>query len=190
MGKKAVEDAAAVEKGTPTYKPDRGRKGLSARQRRFIAECVGGASATQAAIRAGYSPKTARSIACENLTKPAIKEEIERLLAPLIVPPERVAQELQCAALLQPKDLVDENGQMIPLQKLPDDAARAIASIKRFPDGSLELRFSNKNAACVALGRFYKLLGERKAANSRRLFGEIQDELDREEREKARDSLQ
>ena len=33
-------------------------------------------NATQAAIRAGYSKKTAREIGCENLTKPNIAEAI------------------------------------------------------------------------------------------------------------------
>ena len=36
-------------------------------------------NATQAAIRAGYSEKTARNIACENLTKPYIQEYIQEL---------------------------------------------------------------------------------------------------------------
>ena len=38
-------------------------------------------NATQACIRAGYSKKTARSLGCENLTKPYIHDEIQRLKA-------------------------------------------------------------------------------------------------------------
>ena len=35
-------------------------------------------NATQAAIRAGYSPRTARAIACENLAKPNIQKAIAK----------------------------------------------------------------------------------------------------------------
>lgn len=53
-------------------------KGLTQKQRRFIDEYIISGNATQAAIKAGYSKKTARKIGQENLTKPDIKAEIER----------------------------------------------------------------------------------------------------------------
>ena len=54
---------------------------LPAKQQRFCDEYLIDLNATQAAIRAGYSPKTARMIANENLTKPYIKEYIEKRMA-------------------------------------------------------------------------------------------------------------
>lgn len=51
---------------------------LTNRQSRFIDEYMIDFNGTRAAIRAGYSRKTARAIACENLKKPLIAEEIER----------------------------------------------------------------------------------------------------------------
>lgn len=51
---------------------------LTQKQRRFIDEYIISGNATQAAIKAGYSKKTARKIGQENLTKPDIKAEIER----------------------------------------------------------------------------------------------------------------
>lgn len=45
---------------------------LTAKQQRFVDEYLVDLNATQAAIRAGYSAATARSIAAENLTKPNI----------------------------------------------------------------------------------------------------------------------
>lgn len=51
---------------------------LTAKQQRFCDEYLIDLNATQAAIRAGYSEKTARVIATENLTKPAIKEYIDQ----------------------------------------------------------------------------------------------------------------
>ncbi|HIF20734.1 MAG TPA: terminase small subunit [Gemmatimonadetes bacterium] len=46
---------------------------ITLKQRRFVAAYLLDGNATQAAVEAGYSKKTARSIGQENLTKPAIK---------------------------------------------------------------------------------------------------------------------
>lgn len=54
---------------------------MTAKQQRFCDEYLIDLNATQAAIRAGYSKKTARAIANENLTKPYIKEYIEKRMA-------------------------------------------------------------------------------------------------------------
>ena len=51
---------------------------LKPKQQRFCDEYLVDLNATQAAIRAGYSEKTARVIGAENLTKPAVKEYIEK----------------------------------------------------------------------------------------------------------------
>src|SRR5215510_7111540 len=48
------------------------------KQLRFIDEYFRDFNATKAAIRAGYSPKTARQIADENLSKPDIAAEVNR----------------------------------------------------------------------------------------------------------------
>jgi len=52
----------------------------SKKVRLFISEYLKDLNGTAAAIRAGYSEKTAYSIASELLTKPEIREEIERLM--------------------------------------------------------------------------------------------------------------
>ncbi|WP_279126633.1 terminase small subunit [Lactobacillus taiwanensis] len=51
---------------------------LTQKQRRFIDEYIISGNATQAAIKAGYSKKTAAVTATENLRKPNIKAEIEK----------------------------------------------------------------------------------------------------------------
>ncbi len=53
---------------------------LTEKQRRFADEYIRLGEATQAAINAGYSTKTARSIGHENLTKPDIKAYIDNRL--------------------------------------------------------------------------------------------------------------
>jgi len=55
-------------------------RGLTPRQQRFIQEYAVDLNGTQAAIRAGYSPKTARSIASENLQRPAVKMAVQKAL--------------------------------------------------------------------------------------------------------------
>ncbi len=53
---------------------------LTIKQRRFVEAYLLSGNATQAAIEAGYSKKTARSIGQENLTKPAIEAVIDAAL--------------------------------------------------------------------------------------------------------------
>ena len=54
---------------------------MTAKQKRFCDEYLIDLNATQAAIRAGYSEKTAGVIGDENLKKPYIKEYIEKRMA-------------------------------------------------------------------------------------------------------------
>lgn len=51
---------------------------LSEKQRRFVDEYLIDLNATQAAIRAGYSEKTANEQGAQNLAKLSIKSEIEK----------------------------------------------------------------------------------------------------------------
>ncbi len=55
------------------------KRELNEKQKKFCNEYLIDLNATQAAIRAGYSEKTARSIANENLTKPGIQKYIQEL---------------------------------------------------------------------------------------------------------------
>lgn len=71
---------------------------LTLKQKRFADEYIISANATAAAIKAGYSKKTARSIGQENLTKPDIKayidERLEKLESAKIATQEEVLQYL------------------------------------------------------------------------------------------------
>ena len=59
----------------------KGSETMTERQKRFCEEYLIDCNGTQAAIRAGYSEKTATKIAAENLTKPDIREYIDEKLA-------------------------------------------------------------------------------------------------------------
>ena len=54
---------------------------MTAKQQRFCDEYLIDLNATQAAIRAGYSERTAYSTAAENMTKPVIKDYISARMA-------------------------------------------------------------------------------------------------------------
>lgn len=53
---------------------------MNAKQKKFCDEYLVDCNAAQAAIRAGYSPKTAKQIGQENLTKPDLRAYIDEQL--------------------------------------------------------------------------------------------------------------
>lgn len=53
---------------------------LTAKQKTFVQEYLVDLNATQAALRAGYSPNSAQQIATENLSKPLIQDAIQAAL--------------------------------------------------------------------------------------------------------------
>lgn len=53
---------------------------LTNKQKMFVREYLIDLNATQAAIRAGYSEKTAKEIGCENLSKPNIQQAIQEAM--------------------------------------------------------------------------------------------------------------
>ena len=68
---------------------------MNARQSRFVDEYCIDLNATQAAIRAGYSTRTAYSIGDENLKKPEIKTAIEQRLEQIRTANTASAQEVE-----------------------------------------------------------------------------------------------
>ena len=53
-------------------------KKLTQKQQRFVDEYIISGNATQAAIKAGYSKRSAQQTGAENLLKPVIKAELDR----------------------------------------------------------------------------------------------------------------
>lgn len=53
---------------------------MTKKQKRFVEEYLIDLNATQAAIRAGYSPKTAKQTGSENLSKPDLRAYIDEQL--------------------------------------------------------------------------------------------------------------
>lgn len=137
---------------------------LTAKQQRFCDEYLIDLNATQAAIRAGYSEKTAAVIATENLRKPNISEYIEKRMAEkekeLIADQDEVMKYLTAVMRRQMTDSVvvtlnretskyvpDENGTM-----RKQTVKEEIPQIVKIP---AQLRDANK--AAELLGRAYGL---------------------------------
>lgn len=107
---------------------------LTAKQRRFALEYLVDLNATQAAIRAGYSVKTARAIASENLTKPAIRalvdEALKRREQRTEVTAARVLQEMARIALADMGQAFDASGNLLPIHEMPEDVRRALSGFE------------------------------------------------------------
>lgn len=85
-------------------------KKLTNKQRIFIDEYLRSFNATQSAIKAGYSEKTAREIGRENLTKPDIKAEITARLQASHMSADEGLKRLAEMARGDIGDLLDNNG--------------------------------------------------------------------------------
>ena len=114
---------------------------LTPKQRRFTQEFTIDHNATQAAIRAGYSPKTAGAIGAENLKKPQIDAEIKRIesatVQKLEITRERIAQELAEIAFAKATDYVSVETEPAPRMIIhPADRGTRDHSGRYLPDSA------------------------------------------------------
>lgn len=107
--------------------------GLTDKQATFVRQYLVDQNATQAAIRAGYSAKTAASQGERLLRNAEIRAAVAAGQASLAervgITAERVLRERARIAFFDPRKLLDEDGNPKPLQDLDDDAAAAIAGL-------------------------------------------------------------
>jgi len=110
---------------------------MTPKQAAFVREYGIDMNATQAAIRAGYSPRTARSIGKENLTKPVIafaiadarKAAEERAIATA----DDVLRELDAVGFARLTDVVSwgpEHFTVLDSESLPANVKAAVKSVK------------------------------------------------------------
>ena len=137
---------------------------LTEKQKRFCDEYLVDLNGTQAAIRAGYSEKTAKQIAQQNLTKLDIQEYIKKRMAEkedaLIAKQDEVLQTLTRVLRRQEMDTVvvtckerssryDENGKKVIVEK-------EVPRVVKIPT-----RVNDLNKAAELLGRRYGLYTEK-----------------------------
>lgn len=143
---------------------------MTKKQKVFCEEYLIDLNATQAAIRAGYSPASAYSVGNENLNKPEVRAYIDRALAERSkrtgVTAERVLHELAKVAFLNATDVVDiKNATLIEGASSDDTAALASVKVKTIPqpDGvgvEREVRFADKLKALELLGKHLGMFTE------------------------------
>lgn len=138
-------------------------KKLRPKQAQFVNEYLVDLNATQAAIRAGYSKKTAHAIGVENLNKPLIKAAIEKALRErekrTEVTQDRVVEELAKIAFRDPRDLMSWGPGGVTLKdsaELTEDQAGLVTEISETTTehgGSLRIKVADKMAALTLLSK-------------------------------------
>jgi phage terminase small subunit len=144
---------------------------LTPKQQRFVDEYLIDLNATQAAIRAGYSVKTAGSIGSENLSKPeiaaAIQVAVQARAARVGVTADSVLAELARIGFSDMKkfatwgpggvSLVESDG-------LDADSARCVAEVSQTisaEGGSIKFKLHDKPAALVHIGKHIGMFADR-----------------------------
>ncbi len=145
---------------------------LTEKQQCFIDEYLIDLNATQAAIRAGYSVKTAQEQSARLLSKVMVQQAISEAMAERSrrtgINQNRILIELARIALLNPKALVNLEDATVNPEASPDDlAAIASVKVKRFPtkDGGegieREVKFYDKIKAIELLGKHLGMFKDR-----------------------------
>lgn len=143
---------------------------LTDKEKRLIEEFPVDLNATKAAIRAGYSPKSAHVLGPRTLKKVRHLAEARLIehMEKVGLTVNDVLKALIKIAFLNPKDFCDENGNLLPIQDIPDDAAFALAGFditkktykRRGDDDDTEettnkYRFVDKKGALELLGKYF-----------------------------------
>lgn len=134
---------------------------LNSKQLRFIDEYLIDFNATQAAIRAGYSKKTAGSQAFDLLKKPEIQQAIQakqkELATKAGVTRERIIAEIARIAFSDVRKLFKETGGLKAIHELDDETAGAVAGVDvivssgEFPETTKKIKLWDKNSALEKL---------------------------------------
>lgn len=112
----------------------RGPKGLTDKQQRFVAEYCVDLSATQAAIRAGYSRTSAASIGEEHLRKPeicaAVAEATRQHLDQVSLTAKAVLETIRRQVQGDVRALFRPDGSLKPITELTEEEASLIAGFE------------------------------------------------------------
>lgn len=107
---------------------------LSRKQARFVAEYLVDLNGTQAAIRAGYSPKTATEQASRLLTNIKVAASVQagqsKRLGKLDITAERVLAEFARIGFSDLRTVFDTDGRLLAPTALTDATAASISSVE------------------------------------------------------------
>lgn len=141
---------------------------MTKKQKLFCEEYLIDLNATQAAIRAGYSPETAGAIGAENLKKPQIQKAIARAMADRSrrtgVNADRVVMELAKIAFVNAADVIDADDATLKADAADEDlAAVQSVKVKTFGEDGVEreIKLADKIKALELLGRHLGMFNDR-----------------------------
>lgn len=121
---KAATKKVAVDKVTPL---------ITEQQQKFVDEYIIDLNGAQAAIRAGYSAKSARSTACRLLTNDYIQDAIAeaRILQQnrTQITADRVLLEVARLAMYDPRKFFSNTGTPLGIHELDDETAAALTGL-------------------------------------------------------------
>lgn len=108
-------------------------RALTPKQAEFVEQYIIDLNGTQAAIRAGYSPRTANEQAARLLTKVSVRSALTEAMKArenrTHITQDRVLQELARIAFFDLRKLYREDGSMKGMHELDDDAAAVLAGV-------------------------------------------------------------
>jgi phage terminase small subunit len=145
---------------------------LSGKQRVFVAEyTTNGFNATQAAISAGYSRKTADSTGWENLKKPEIATEIERAISHRCMTQEEILIRLAEQGRAEYSEYIKEDGSVDLAGLKFAGKMHLVKGIKETAAGRT-VEFYDAFSALVQVGRAHKMFTD-KQENTTELTGAL-----------------
>lgn len=149
---------------------------LNEKQRRFAHEYLKDQNATQAAIRAGYSKKTAASQGHDLLKHPEIKQVLASKLAKIEEKAEFTAElairQLERMVMFDVRKLFHPNGQPKEITELDDETATVVAGL----DVVEQYEGSGADRQFTGYLKKYKLSDRLSAVNTAlKMFGKLSD---------------
>ena len=142
-------------------------KHLSAKQKLFVDEYLVDLNASEAALRAGYSPRSAAAIGQENLQKPLIAGAIEKALAGRAerteITQDAVVQELASVAFGNIADVAEWEKHSVTVLASSTRSKRVLAAVAGVSETQhgLTVRMHDKQAALVTLGKHLGMFREK-----------------------------
>ena len=139
---------------------------LTTKQRAFVeAYLSNGFNATKAALTAGYSARTARSIASENLTKPNIQKAIDQRISQLVMTSNEVLARLSDHARATLADFIGLDESEIRDHERAHLLKKYRRTVRKTEAGdefeTVEFELHDPQAALIQLGRHHKLFTDR-----------------------------
>lgn len=144
---------------------------MTPKQATFVREYLIDKNATQAAIRAGYSARTAEQAGYQLLQKTSVRQAIDEALADVAqrvgITVDMVLRERRRLAFFDPRRLYREDGSPIPIHELDADTAAAIAGLevleayegsgenRRFVGYTKKYRLAGKDPSLTALEKYF-----------------------------------